>query len=689
MKTNIVVFIFCLFFVQHFIACTDDDNASNNYTTVQNNKTANSSNFSFNSSNNQNQNSTTNSNSNPNHESNGSSPNSTVNNGLQSCTPGEVTCVAAQNTAYHCNDTGTGHSNIENCGSNGGFCLNGVGCVICEPGTKACSENHKTVYICSEDGSGWGEHKQCNTDLGEVCQNGRCERICELSDRVLSYEGCEFWAIDLPNAHVTYNDVLSPRDAEFAVVVSNVHKDLPATVEIYVSDGSTEGRIKNAIIPPRSLQVFELGQRNIYGSGLSYVGFYIWSSIPVVAYQFNPLNNTDEAFSNDASMLIPAKSADLDYIITTYDAMKGTEDGQSQNVNWGAFVTILGISEQPTNVTVEMSTSLFDPPTGSGVTVTGNRINAIIDRYQALTITSKPDPNESGSNTVAGGGNLSGTRVSSDLPVLVWSGNVATIVPHNQNATCCADHLEEMMLPLSTWGREFVAAKSKIRRPSNPEPDFWRITASKDNTTFRYYPSKPTGAPDTLNSAQSVEFECATDFVVAADNPFMVTQFLSSSQQVVESNNSVDCNVSDANADEQCTSQLGFLATCASMGGLFGTQEVCVPISDPAMTIIPPIEQYRSDYIFLTPSDYAKDYANIIAFEGTEVVLDGNPVTDFNLVVDAQGYRILKATVPLTNGTHELTATNPVGLIIFGYDRDVSYSYPGGLNFQKLNATNP
>ena len=37
------------------------------------------------------------------------------------------------------------------------------------------------------------------------------------------------------------------------------------------------------------------------------------------------------------------------------------------------------------------------------------------------------------------------------------------------------------------------------------------------------------------------------------------------------------------------------------------------------------------------------------------------------------------------DGVHTILATEPVGLIVYGFDRFVSYAYAGGLNLQVLN----
>ena len=37
------------------------------------------------------------------------------------------------------------------------------------------------------------------------------------------------------------------------------------------------------------------------------------------------------------------------------------------------------------------------------------------------------------------------------------------------------------------------------------------------------------------------------------------------------------------------------------------------------------------------------------------------------------------------DGVHTLVSTSPVGIIVFGFDKFVSYGYVGGLNLNVLN----
>jgi len=104
----------------------------------------------------------------------------------------------------------------------------------------------------------------------------------------------------------------------------------------------------------------------------------------------------------------------------------------------------------------------------------------------------------------SGTGDLTGTHIAAvnGMPFGVFGGHEATdfgeTTPPDSTHTqgpCCADHLEEMLFPSSTWGKAFAITRSQQR---TNEPDLLRIMAQKPNTTvsFTALPT-PAGPPPT------------------------------------------------------------------------------------------------------------------------------------------------------------------------------------------------
>ena len=115
-----------------------------------------------------------------------------------------------------------------------------------------------------------------------------------------------------------------------------------------------------------------------------------------------------------------------------------------------------------------------------------------------------------------------------------------------------------------------------------------------------------------------------------------------------------------------------------------GYQPGSAGTGDPAFILAVPVEQFREDYVFLTPDKYAFNYVNIIAPRGTEVQFDGRLLEQAEFVVFGRGdYHV--ARFPVADGVHTVLASAPVSVIVYGYDRYVSYGYPAGLNLTELN----
>ena len=55
-----------------------------------------------------------------------------------------------------------------------------------------------------------------------------------------------------------------------------------------------------------------------------------------------------------------------------------------------------------------------------------------------------------------------------------------------------------------------------------------------------------------------------------------------------------------------------------------------LPGGDPSLIIVPPVEQWRTDYVFLTPNKYAFDFVQIVAHPDVQVFLDETDVSDFS-----------------------------------------------------------
>ncbi len=454
-----------------------------------------------------------------------------------------------------------------------------------------------------------------------------------------SNQGCEFWAVDLPNAWAGINGSPAPEDQQFAVVVANTSSDLPVNVEVFVGGG--DQAVDSASVATGAIHEFRLSALNQAPRANTYDGqaYRIESDVPITAYQFNPLDNTVQVFSNDASLLFPTHVLDTDYTAVTGDSIVLGTDEDPNGSNSGAFVTVVA-TEDGTTVNLFATWGLY-PGADTGV---------MLDRGQVFTAVSLGPDTFPGST---GDGNLSGSRVMADMPVAVFSGNVATIEPNP--GQCCADHLEQQMLPLVAWGDAYAAAPAPS--PAGGATDNavgYRVTGSFDATALSYSPSAPAGAPAMINAGQTIRFQTDQPFTVTSndpDRPFAITQFLLSNQII---------------------SPLG-------------------QAGDPAMISLPAVAQFQNRYIFLVPDGYQSNYVTVLRVAGTDVTRDGVSVAAANwrAVGNLGGIDYEYTALSVPTGSHLIESEEPCGIISVGYDTDVSYGYPGGSGLAIISTPPP
>jgi hypothetical protein len=141
-----------------------------------------------------------------------------------------------------------------------------------------------------------------------------------------------------------------------------------------------------------------------------------------------------------------------------------------------------------------------------------------------------------------------------------------------------------------------------------------------------------------------------------------------------------------------------------------------LPGGDPSLLIEPPIEQFRGDYVFLTPDKYAFDFVSIVAPPDATVLLDGTKLSDLACeATPADGltakerdqkeppfiaYRCQLSFATIdpqkaapenlsqgiqNDGVHRITSDRSVGVVVSGFDSFVSYAYAGGTELRDLS----
>lgn len=591
---------------------------------------------------------------------------------------------------------------FDDCAARGLICVDVIWCAVCHPGELRC--DGPNVQTCRPDGSGWDTTQMCDTTMGDGCYVGMCVNLCEQARTDRSYEGCEFFAADLDNAAIGAGEDASAQ--QYAVIVSN-----PGTARTTVRVEQNDAPQGMPPIPhmvdmqdilPGDLEVFLLPRREVDGASdhglndgthtkLSSQAYRITSTLPVVAYQFNPLDNVS-VFSNDASLLVPTSAIDSHYTVVAWpqtianDPMRPNDndfdfDHSRMDEDLRAFLTVLG-TQATTHVHITLGSqvvrvvglttgTLFGP---------GDTVDVTLGPYDVLNL-----------ETQALNADFTGSIVDADLPVTVFVGSEASDAPRfgtYSTRQCCADHLEEQLLPDSVLGEDFIIARTPRRsvelnaafvdpmtdHVAEPnEPEWVRIIATENGTvlTTSLPPPEDTIA---ISAGEDVMLRADQDFLLRATHPIAVLQ-AQASQQALGIDNKY-------------------------------------PGGDPSIEVIPPREQYRQSYVLLTPDKYGFDSLTIVGPHDAVILLDGLPLPSTCTVSPADGimrrpvdpppddviYRcqlsypdVIGLPIPRVqpgdqhDGVHTIVADKPVSVLVFGFDAFVSYGYFGGLNLQRIH----
>ncbi len=233
-----------------------------------------------------------------------------------------------------------------------------------------------------------------------------------------------------------------------------------------------------------------------------------------------------------------------------------------------------------------------------------------------------------------GNEDITGTLITADAPVAVNTGNVCTNVP--SSAGSC-DHLEEMVPPTSAWGRNFVTMPLKTRLNG----DTFRFVAVEDDTEVTVNGS----VEATLDSGEFHEDVYTDALVISATKPILCLQY--------------------------------------SNGSSFDSVT-----SDPFMMLVFPYEQFQASYTISTPATgFSGNYVNIVAPEAVvgSLELDDSAVAAGSFSeIGSSGW--FGAQLDLTLGTHTLSAGQPFGVFVYGFDSADSYGYPGGGSLSPINS---
>ncbi|MBI5489796.1 MAG: IgGFc-binding protein [Deltaproteobacteria bacterium] len=583
------------------------------------------------------------------------------------CIPGEWNCFGT--VRYQCGDDGYSRINETACDHE---CDPALGCVLCDPNTRRCEGT--VSMFCSPDGAQWITGRDCS-EWGSVCiATGYCADACGEAESTHSYVGCEYWPTPLANTAE-----LNPTLFDFRVVVANPNA---ATANIRVTRGATEvytgtvepGRLSEIPLPWIDGQSFGIPGSSWTSIAKTDGAYRLRSDLPVTVSQFNPFEYsvTDPtlgptfSYTNDATLLLPSHVLTGDYVGLTYvpfsraTGTTGTFPTPPTFMSYPDYIAVVGIAPEPTDVEIEVTGFTAREATGRfDDTDPWGTIRFTLQRGEVVHVAAggvpecRDDrPGWSREEDCTFGicdyldtcfefeHDLTGSRIRANHPVQVFGGHVCAYVPYTSQA---CDHLEVQLAPIQTWGKEYVSRP--MTDNGGPGENLVRVVAAFDGTHISVDPPQGDIGEVDLAAYEWVEFMAWEPFHVTASQAVQVGQFL--------------------------------------VGQYYPDPDAAR--GDPAMTVLVPNEQFRSDYIFTAPASYnagtnGQSWVLVIRPPGMALTLDGSAVS---VSWDPVGGREV-GIVPIAGGTHTISGAEPFGMITYGLGSFTSYAYPAGLNLEPI-----
>lgn len=539
------------------------------------------------------------------------------------------------------------------------------------------------IIIDTDSGAGGGCSSRCSADLHSILDcngavvgtcpdnqgcgaDGACVDPCAAAEANQSTVGCEFFSV-IPAPEI------STRGSCFAAFLANTWKtpitltaeyagqplDLSGMARTLVGSGASVQYqpLTNGQLGPGELAVLFLSASA--GGGVFYQpcpagvtpgvlldtaidgtalgsAFRITTTAPVVAYDIYPYGGA-QSHVTSATLLIPAAAWGTNYV---------ANDGWAMDPEVGdpPFIQILAAKDN-TQVVINPVTAIAG---GNGVSggPAGQPKTYTLNRGQVLQLEQDQE--------------LAGSPITSNNPVAVWGGASCMNIPVGVYA-CESAH--QQLPPVRALGSEYAAVRHRDRLAGANETPPWTLIGAVDGTKLTYLPSKPAGAPDTLDLGQVVRFEHGNPFLVRsqdADHPFHASAHMK-----------------------------GWQSISADLSTGWGDAET--------VNIVPPGEWLPS-YLFLTDSTYNNTHLVFTrkrAKDGTfkDVTLTCHGAITNWAPVDGKDYEWARFDLVVSghpngacdNGVHTAESAAPFGLTVWGWDIATSYAYPAGMSVQPIN----
>jgi len=347
---------------------------------------------------------------------------------------------------------------------------------------------------------------------------------------------------------------------------------------------------------------------------------HLISDNPLNVYAFNWSPN-----SSEVALIFPTNSLGSEYYAMCYTPHI---NGNGINTGSGRNSEFLVVASEDNTVVHITPTKVTDQgkPANTTYSIVLNKGELYQVQSENLPIPIWP-----------GQGDLTGSYITSDKPVALYSGSLSTTVPGDAWVSAW-DHLYEQIPPVQTWGRKFVAVPLKSRHE-----DAYRILAAEDNTIVRV----GNKSPFALDKGQYHEFMLLYNepSLIESDKPILLAQYSNS--------NSVDFDYTGGDGD-------------------------------PFLVIVSPVNQTREKVAFVAYASQqvkSKFFINVVVKDDAvgKIKLDNSAISFVSLSGSGYSY----AQVSIDSGNHYIETTEPgKGFIayVYGFGGVEAYGYGVGYN---------
>lgn len=516
--------------------------------------------------------------------------------------------------------------------------------------------------------------------VGQGCGVDKCVSACAAAALSKGSVGCSFWTMpaddgkygagacfaamiantsDIP-AHLTADYGNAPIDISKSVytvtragvdepVYTRVDGPLaPGQVAVVFLAQAEEPADQEASLCPKGVVPALLADSIRHGTTKTHA-FNLKTDAPVAAYSIFPYGGASSEYPT-ATLLLPVSSWDTSYI-----AVSAAKFGDPKSALLDRRTLQIIANEDDTEVSMRPTVDIAQ---GDDVSpgLANETSHWTLARGQVLQITQQDAP--------------SGSPLVASKPVGLFGGSPCSFIPSD---TPYCDLTQQQIAPFAQWGNSYalVPYLSRVQAINGVtrETVAWSFVGAVDGTVLTYDPQKPPGAPETLSAGQVASF--MTDGLVTvksqdAKHPFHVSVYMTGS---------------------------------TSGGGVPGRGRT---LGDPDFVNVVPSDQFLDRYVFFTDFTYPETSLTIVRRKtssgfkpvalGCAGQIDGFAPLGSSGEYEYAWVRLSNGFIPQSYpggtcgyGRQEASSEGPFSVTVWGWGKDASYGYAGGMGSRPVN----